>query len=560
MASPFGGLPVALLSRVGLVLALGIAIFGLARAGLLDDWRSRLSDRFVLGVPWGTVTVVAWLLFVYLFVQGGWHNPYDPLVVPFRSWSYFYLEGMFFAPFGHNGQGHLVGNLVTTLSFAPLVEYGWGHYARTERAADSRVLGRPAGRVAVFVAGVFVMGILTSLFVPGPLIGFSGVVFAFAGAAIVVYPLGTVVAILASNVFSLLYRSWTDPVFVAEAQQRFIVPPWADVAIHGHALGLLIGIWVGIRLLRRTGHRPDLSHVWIAGLVFGVAEALWAFYWPVSPSRFALFRGLGIAAVVVFATVIMVAVSGSDRRLLPISSEPGAGIRGRLAAVSTGRAALVVLLVPVVVLAVVAVPFNVISVDETSVDDGVEIGDYRVTYAVDVPDLAVEGVPLRFLEDRLQVTRSGVIVVNERRNIWEAVIQEGGLAFRGRGRVTVGGLGWRETVFVNRTTWTVVDGGETYTVYVHRQGEPRKQVYIDDAVQVPAVLDGKRVAIRPTRKGYRLHVSENETILAQGPMPGPGENVTLANLTFDREGKNLVASYNRTRIHIANLRLQERGN
>ena len=558
MAAPFGSLPLGHLSRLAVVLALGFALVVLARTGLLADWRRALADRFVAGVPWGTAVVSGWLLFVYFVVQGAWDNPYDPLVVPFRSWSYLYPEGMFFAPFGHGGRGHLVGNLVSTLAFAPIVEFAWGHYPRTTAASERRWLGRPAGRIAAFVAAVFVMGLLTSLFVPGPLIGFSGVVFAFAGAALVVAPLPAVVAILGSNVLSLLYRAWIDPVRIAEAQQRFIVPPWADVAIHGHALGLLIGIAAGIWLLRRTDETPDLAHVWFAGLVFGVAEALWAFFWSVGPGRFALFRGVGFAAIVFFATVLIVAVGGSERRLLPAGIGPKSGTRSRLAGITRRRAALVLLLIPVVGLAAVAVPFNLVSVDDPTIDDGVRVGDYRVTYAEDVPDLSIPPLRVPILDRELRVERSGVIVVNERRHIWEAVIQKGGLAFRGTGRVTVGGLGWRETVYVNRTTWTVVDGGATYTVYVRRPGEPRKQVYIDDPVVVPAVLDGKRVSIRPSREGYRLAVFRNETTLAQAPMPGPGENVTLSNLTFSREGTGLVASFDRTRIHVANLKLKDR--
>ncbi|MEF8775148.1 MAG: rhomboid family intramembrane serine protease [Haloarculaceae archaeon] len=558
MAAPIESITVALLSRLGLILALAFAVVVLARADVLSGWRRTLTARFVAGVPWGTAIVVGWLLFVYFVVQGAWAHPYDPLVVPFRSWSYLYPEGMFFAPFAHDGRGHLVGNIVSTLAFAPIVEFAWGHYARSEASVDQPWLGRPAGRIAAFVGAVFVMGLLTSLFVPGPLIGFSGVVFAFAGAGLVVAPLQTVVAILASNVFSLFYRAWIDPVRIAEAQQRFIVPPWADVAIHGHALGLLVGIAGGIWLLRRTGDTADLAHVWIAGLVFGVAETLWAFFWSVGSGRFALFRGVGLAAVVFFASVVVVAVGGSERRVLPpgLLERPGP-LRG-LAGLSRRRAAFVLLVGPVLVLAAVAVPFNLVAIDDPDLDDGVEVGSYRVTYAEDVPDRIVPDISLPFVDGDFRIERSGVIVVNDRRHIWEAVIKTGGLAFRGTGRVTVGGLGWRETVYVNRTTWTVVDGGATYTVYVRRPGEPRKQVYIDDPVVVPAVLDGKRVTIRPTAEGYRLAVSENETTLAQGPMPGPGENVTLANLRFAREGASLVASFERTRIHVANLKLKDR--
>jgi len=573
MADAFGGLPVDLLGRVALVLAGAFALVVLYRSGAISRWRGALTARFVCGVPWGTAVVVAWLCFVYFVVQGAWEHPYDPLVVPFRSWSFFYPEGMVFAPFAHSGRGHLVGNLVGTLAFAPIVEYAWGHFATAtanaavddppaddEPATTRGWRRRPAGRVAIFVAAVFGVGLVTSLFVPGPLIGFSGVIFAFAGVALVVYPVATVLAILGSNALSLVYRSWTDPVSIAEASQRFISPPWSDVAVQGHALGLLVGIGVGVVLLRRRDRELDTARVLFAGVVYGVAQGLYLFFWPVGPSRFAMFRAVGLAAIVFFATLLAVALSGSDRRLVPDRWPSDSGLRNSLGGVTRPRAALALLLVPIVVLAAVAVPFNAVLIDDANVDSGVEVGDYRITYAEGVPDLSVPAIRLPVVNRQFRVERSGVIVVNEDRNVWEEVVPKGGLAFRGQARVTVGGLGWRETVSVNRTTWTVVDGGKTYTVYVRRPGEARQQVYIDDPVRVPAVLDGKRVVISPTGAGYELHVTRNESVLDSAPVPEPGTNVTLANLTVERRGTNLVASFDRTRITIARLELRERGN
>lgn len=556
MAQPFGELPVDLLSRFALVLAIGAAVVVLARTRTLAAWRATLTDRFVYGVPWGTALVVAGLLFVYFVIQGAWDHPFDPLVLPFRSWSYFYPEGMLVAPFGHNGRGHLVGNLVATLTLAPIAEYAWGHYPRSGRR--SGVFARPSGRIAAVVLAVFGMGLVTSLFVPGPLIGFSGVVFAFAGVGLVTYPIRTVLAVLGARVLSLTYNSWLDPVTFAEAQQRFISPGWAGIAVHGHALGVLVGILVGLRLRREFDTGPSLSHIWLAGVMFGVAEGLYTFFWAVGPSRYAMFRGVGLAAVVVFATLVTLVLADGDRPLVPRHWAPGP--LGRLDRVSRSRAALAVVVAPILVLAAVAVPFNTLAIDAPAVDDGVRIGDYRVTYAENVPDQSVSGVAVPFYDPGIRVERSGVIVVNAQRNIWEEVISKGGLAFRGQGRVTVGGLGWRETVQVNRTTWTVVDGGETYTVYVRRPDQPRRQVYIDDPVVVPAVLDGKRVRINPTQQGYQLQVAANQSVVATGPMPTARRNVTLADLTFERVGMDLIARYDRTRITIANLRLRERGN
>ena len=562
MARPVEGLPLDAISLLALLAALGLSLLVLDRVGDRDHLRARLTERFYLGVPWGTVVVIGWLLFVYFVVQGALFHPGTPLVIPFRSWSYFYPLGMVFAAFGHNGQAHLVGNLLTTVAFAPIAEYAWSHYAVS---TDAHLLGDrlqgPRRRIPAFVAGVLGVGLLTSLFVPGPLIGFSGVVFAFGGLALVSFPLASVLAILGERLVSLFYHALTDPTSIAVAQQRFITPGWVGIAVQGHALGLLIGVVVGVVLLRRRAVAPSLPRVWFAGVVFSVSEGLFALYWLVGADRFLLFRALGLAAILLFATFVAVALSDPDRRFLPGVDLRPIPVLGPIAA-ARRQIAWSLVVGALVLIAVVAVPFNLITVGDPG-GDGVEVGDYRVTYAENVPDQSVANVPLIDAIPGVagalsSVQASGVIVVNEKRNMWEEVVPAGLLAFRGHATVTVGGLGWRETVGVNRTAWTVVDGGSTYTVYIRRPGQGARRVFMADPVMVPSLLDGKRVRIRPTADGYVLDVTENATLLASVGMPTAGSRAQIAGLTFTREGRDLIASYDRTRIHIANLRLSER--
>ena len=72
-----------------------VGSLAVARRLTSGDWRwgDRLRSRFVLGVPWGTLLTMLGVLLVYWVVQGGWAHPRNPMVVPFRSWSYFYSVG-----------------------------------------------------------------------------------------------------------------------------------------------------------------------------------------------------------------------------------------------------------------------------------------------------------------------------------------------------------------------------------------------------------------------------------------------------------------------------------
>jgi len=112
--------PTDLLFRVGVVAAL---LASVAVAFLVDRpaaLGARLRERFVLGVPWGTLVSAGVVLAVYLLLQGGLRNWYAPVTIPFRAWSYFYPLGVVTAAFSHNGASHLIGNLVGTLTLAPL--------------------------------------------------------------------------------------------------------------------------------------------------------------------------------------------------------------------------------------------------------------------------------------------------------------------------------------------------------------------------------------------------------------------------------------------------------
>mgnify|MGYP000433432594 CR=1 FL=1 len=544
------GLSESLLLRVGALLSFAVAVavvWALDRPG--GAWGARLRRRFVLGVPWGTLTAATLVLLVYLLVQGGYEHWYTPTVIPFRAWSYFYPVGVATAPFAHSGPGHLIGNLVGTLTLAPLAEYAYGHFPRERGSASFSTPRRnPFVRAFVVVPGVvFVAGVLTSVFALGPIIGFSGVVFAFAGFALVYYPLGTVVALAAGRVLDLVYYALRTPTLVAEAKPVFSTPWWASIAIQGHALGLFLGVVAGVWLARRRGDdRPPALHLWAGVLVFSVSQSLWAVYWYRGADTYVLFRAAGLALVVVLAVLVAVAVAGSDRRLRPDSGPDS------LWSIRRWQIGLILLLLGVAAISGPAIPYKVVTAgDDALPGETVSVRGYEVTYAENVPNGQTAVFEVDAFGESTTVNTSGVIVRNPDRAIWTTAVTRGRLAFAGRSPVRVGALGWRETLVAVRRGWTVAGGGATYRVTL-RHGGTNRTVYTAPPARAKPVLSGANVSVATTPDAFELVVSRgNESVRA--PVPGRNESVVLDGIRFARNDSTLVATYDRTRIPIASV-------
>ncbi|ERH09913.1 MAG: rhomboid family [halophilic archaeon J07HX64] len=497
-----------------------------------------LRERFILGVPWGTVTVVVGLVVVYYLVQGGGSSG-GPVVQGFRSWSVWYPQGVLFSSFAHASESHLRGNIFGTLTFAPIVEYVWRH----RPPASARVQSRYA-RVGVFVLGTVAVGIAGSLFVPGAIIGFSGVVFALAGFALVVRPLVTVFAILAVRAVRLLYGALIDPVVVAEARPRFISPSWADTALQGHLFGVLVGVLLAVALLRLRERRPDLRHVFFAALVFGVVRSLYAIYWFLGADEFVLFQAAGVAGIILFATLVALATLPADRRF---SVGP-----------SPATVAVALLGLGVAALAVSGFAYSLVLVSSgEAVEDGVEVRDYSVAYVDSAQDQYVGALELPGIGSPLSATTSGVVVASDRRNAWGLAVSAGELAFDGQATVTVGGPTWRETVFVDRTQWSFLDGNTTFRVEAFHDGQNRLLHTASPAVGNPRV-DGVNVSIAATAEGYGLRLRRNGSTLFEGPVPARNETLSFETLSFERVEDSLLARYGDTELRLAEFKRSQR--
>jgi membrane associated rhomboid family serine protease len=519
---------------------------------------------------------------VYLVLQDGLAHWFNPVTIPDSAWSYFYPLGVLTAAFSHGGPGHLVGNLTSTVVVMPLAEYAFGHFTTTRGATSFSSWRRnPWIRALVlFPAGVLAVGLVTALWSWGPIIGFSGVVFAAVGFGLVRYPLAAVVALTAQNVVVTLYRALYNPILTRTASQRFVSPGWAGIAVQGHALGIFLGATLAVFLLWRRGtlqsEGPRPLRIWTGTVLVSAALSLWALWWIRGPQTYVLYRAAGFVFVMVVGLVVTLAVVSSDRDLfagrpstaghdllphrlftsgrdlLPRgSSGPDAGrswtVTRRQTAVFGG------LVVPILVMAAVAAVVNLNTVREGAPEgtDPVEVGDYQVIYAENIPYELVNVVQWELAGETTDLKTSGVIVISEQREIWSREVPPGRLAADGQASVVVGGPGWRETVVAFRRGWSAFGGGTAYKVWIGKKGAPAHLAFTSDPATADAKIAGYNVSVVPDEGGFFLRLSRNGSTAARAEMPDAGGNVTLQNVTFTRTGRTVRANYGNTTVTVA---------
>lgn len=528
------------LTRLGVISALVVSIVVVRWLDRSRDWGQRRRKRLLLGVPWGTLVSVVLVLLVYLFVQSGYRHFDTPVTVAFRSWSYLYPLGMLLAPFAHNGPNHLAGNLFGTMVLGSLAEYAWGHFPpnRGSSAFSSFRTNPYARSFVLFPVGVGVVGLLTSLLSWGPIIGFSGVVFAFAGFALVRYPLGTVIAVSAEAVVGLVFLGVVDPVRVAEAQPQFVQPWWAGIAVQGHLLGLFLGILFGAMVLRRYEVEP--SKLWAGTVMIAVSFSLWAIWWFRGNNEFVLYRGVGLIFVLALALLVTVASRGGTSRRSYL------GVPSR-------HVGLLALAFPILVIGFVALPLNLTTVAEDSTlgaSPQIEIRDYSVAYAENVTNGQTRVVNVSVGRETTNVVTSGVIIVSERRHVWSRAVATGRLAFQGNATVRLGSLGWQRAIEVRRVGWKVVGNSTSYRIQFRPAGESWRPAYRTPPIIAEPIVDGRRVAIVPTSEGFSIAVNDT-TSISTVALPATNQSVRVAGLNITREERRLYASANETRVRIA---------
>ena len=528
------------LLRTGSLAVLGVVLVFtgvvLRRFGAETRLAAELRERFVFGVPWGTVIVIAAVYALYYLVQGGGQDG-GPIVTGFRSWSLWYPQGTLLSAFTHGNRPHLIGNLFGAVAFAPIAEYAWRHYPDGDDS-PAGWRGDPHARIGVFVGAVVLVGVLGSVVVPGAVIGFSGVVFALAGFALVTFPIATALAMLGVRVVRLVYDAVTDPVVIAQSREQFVRPSWVDIAVQGHLYGLLVGVLLAAALCHYREETPNAYHVLFAALVFSITRSLQSIYWYLGGERFVLFQALGTAGVFILAVVITLAALRSDRMLVQTLD------------LRTGTAAIGVLLAIVCALALIGIPYNLVPVEGgEELEDGVEVRDYTVAYAEDVEDQYISALDLPIYQGP-SVNVSGVIVSSDRRNAWEVSVSKQLLESRGSATLALGDATWRETVLIQRTTWSVVGSNSTYKVFARHDGEWRT-LFAADPARADPVIGGRNVTIQPASEFYDVVVTREGEELGRVQIPPEGGRTSAGGIEFVRNGRALVAVYGETRLRIA---------
>ena len=555
------GLPLQQLAIVAAALLAFAIVYAIDRPR--GTWGRKLRSRLLFGAPWGTLVSLGFVLLVYLFVQGGAENWYDPVVLPFRAWSYFYPLGMVTAGFSHASAGHLVGNLLGALVLGTLAEYAWGHFPQSRGTSSfGSWKSNPYVRAFLIVPGAVIgAGLLSSLFAVGPVIGFSGVVFAFGGFALAFYPLGTIVALAASTLVRLVYNAMRHPEFVASADWVYQTPSWATIAIQGHALGLFMGLLVGLWLRRRRGDLPSALRLGTGVLLYGATRSLWAVYWYRGGETYVLYRAIGLALVILLATLVALAGASRDEPLsmpsLPsfpsrssLPSLPLRSVSNPLFGVTPAAIGFVLLLMGAAMIAGPAIPVNLVTADDEPLPgDPIEVRDYQVTYAEGVTDGMVDVLDVEVFGETTAVETSGVIVKSDDRHLWTTAVSKNRLQGSGTERVGLGGFGWRDSVTADRSGWQPVGDDRVYRVDLEHDGD-RHLAFLSNESTVQPRIDGRNTTVVPREEGFFLRVTLDEDAETVA-IPETNESVEALGVVFVREEDDLFAERGETRVRIA---------
>lgn len=584
------------LSALLTALVLGAVVISLLAVHRLhgSDWLGHLRARFLLGVPWGTMIVMLFVLGVYLFVQDGLTNFDRPIVIPYRAWSYLYPFGVIVSGYAHAGPGHLTSNLVATAVVGPIAEYAWGHYPPEGEDGESedRPWHNPTVRAFLIFPGVVLgLALLTAAFALGHVIGFSGIVFALGGFALVRLPITTLVgAIGVQGVVWRVYGAVQNPVIEATAEPRPPAPPsWAEIAIQGHAIGLLIGLLIGIAVFHRRGFRPNPFRFWVALLTYGFAKALWAVYWFRGEGVYVLFQGPGVVIVAGMALLVTIAVTGPERPLgeglrevpgrirehwrslrnggnrrdvapsdatagadAPVEFDPPPQRRppedrstdgpaprhssahddgGLLAPARRPTVRFSAVLALILVLGLVAgpaIPANLFVVeDDAAPEEGtVAVDGYVVFYGENVRNEFIGFVDVGVLGETTNVTTSGVIVASPERNIWTPAVTKDRLAFDGQRTIDLGGPGWRTAITAERSGWEPTGNETVYQVWLDPADGDARLAFTSPDRQVDARIDDRAVTVGTANETFQLLVTEGADGDVLGTTEIPEHNET----------------------------------
>ena len=585
-----------------------------------------LRKRFIYGIPWGSLLTIVGVVGFYLFAQSGIESWNNPVIVAFRSWSYFYPTGMLAAGFAHAGPAHLIGNMAGTVVLAPIAEYFWGHYpsghssktrdltdvTATDHLPDGGWINRPWIRaLVIFPIVMILVSLATSFLALGWSLGFSGTVFALAGFAVVRYPLSTIVGLAGISTVSTLATTLTQPVLRVTAEPGAPGPPgWAGVNVQAHLVGFLIGAVLACYLVWARDTRPPVERLFAGILLFAFAQSLWVIALSPSADVYVMYRWIGVAFVLLLSVALTTLVIANDEPIPRLLSrfervpsrqqlawtwlflltvvallgiwgiiEGGSGTGGDLVLLvlfwallaapaiaplapdrvastplSQRQAVLFVILCLGVLVVIPSVFSNIPVLDEDPVpEEGtIEVGDYHIGYVENKAVPRISGISA--FPDSNWGSSNGVVVVSEQREIWTESVSDDELAHDGEATVVVGGIGWRETIDIERIGWNVVGNETAFVVDLTHDGETTRS-FVSDSSRVDVRLANHSFAIAPGYEGFSVAVYQDGAPLETVPIPAVNDSVgvdTLVLETVKRDGtKTLYVEHDKSRLRLA---------
>jgi len=244
--------------------------------------------------------------------------------------------------------------------------------------------------------------------------------------------------------------------------------------------------------------------------------------------------------VFVLAAVL---VAMAARRNRPVLPRFGPGVR---------TLGVTIVVVALIVVSIPAIPLNVAPVgEEPAPNTAVEIRDYTVGYAENVPDGYAAAASAPFIGAYPTINRTGVIVVSEQRRIWTRQIGWQQLQNRGRSSFDVGGLGWRETVTADWNGWSVRGNASVYEVALRVDDGPWRQSFRSPERTADVRIANRSVSLRPAEDNFEVVVVMGNETLDVAPVPAEDIQLTVGGLTISRQGSTLFAGADGTRVPIA---------
>jgi membrane associated rhomboid family serine protease len=582
--------------QVGILVALVVAFGYLWMLAGRGTWYDRLTDRWLFGIPWGTLVSIAVVVGFYLFAQNGLAHWNSPVTVAFRSWSYTYVEGLLTAGFAHASPAHLTSNLIGTIVLAPIVEYAWSHYPPRERVPDYTY--PPPGKlrsvaetgydggplyqhpwvraVVLFPGAVIAVSVLTSVLAFGWSLGFSGTVFAFGGFAVIYFPLAAVVAMVGFTGTSIVFFAIQEPVLRATADPGAPGPPgWWGINVQAHLLGFLIGIVLALVVLRHRGERRRPDRVFLAVLVFGLVRQLYSFTSSGGEEIYLQLRGLGLIFVLGLTVLVTASVVtdqpaipgeaaldrlpiGAGHRIIGVlwlallavlgwslwSGTVGAGSYTPLA-IAFVPLLLILSLLPLFrkgspksrkrMFVVALVALAVVVAIPSFPGNFIPMNDEPVP---DGETVSIADYEITYAENvehgRIGSEESGLVVVSERRQVWTTPADKSDLEHDGEATVPVGGFGWRETVTATRSGWDVIGGDAAYVVDLRHDGASIRS-FTSEGSTARAEVAGRTITVRPDGEEFLLEVSRDNETVGQVPVPEVNETAAVDGLEFVTE-------------------------